>query len=329
MEKTIVVTCPAPGSVRAAVEEGAADYAEILYLEDAPEGGRAAMLSSANALVSFFFNKEIKEEEYPLLENLEVLQSVSTGLDFLPFDKMPQKPVLLCNAGGWAPQIAEHTMALLLALSRRIIPLHNDLAKGVFNRDAFSPMSLRGKVLTVAGYGGIGRAAAELARAFGMKIRALNSTGKTNGDVDFMGTLKDLDTVLPDTDVLLLSLPLNKHTRGIIGEKELRLMKKNAILLNVARAPLVVEEALYNHMKENPDFQAGFDVWWKEPTWGGGDFALDFPFMELANIAGSPHNSNRCDQGMEKATLAAVSNLTAFFKGEKFGGLIRREDYMV
>ena len=160
MEKTIVVTCPAPGSVRAAVEEGAADYAEILYLEDAPEGGRAAMLSSANALVSFFFNKEIKEEEYPLLENLEVLQSVSTGLDFLPFDKMPQKPVLLCNAGGWAPQIAEHTMALLLALSRRIIPLHNDLAKGVFNRDAFSPMSLRGKVLTVAGYGGIGRATA-------------------------------------------------------------------------------------------------------------------------------------------------------------------------
>ncbi len=328
MEKTVVVACPAPESVRSAVEEGVADYARILYLEDAAEEDRAAMLSSADGLLSFFFNKEIKEEEYSLLENLEVLQTISTGLDFLPFDKMPQKPVLLCNAGGWAPQIAEHTMALLLALSRRIIPLHNDLARGVFNRDAFSPMSLKGKVLTVAGYGGIGKAVAELARAFGMKIRALNSTGKTNGNVDFMGTLKDLGTVLPDTDVLLLSLPLNRHTKGIIGRKELGLMKKNAILLNVARAPLVVEEDLYNHMKENPEFQAGFDVWWKEPTWGGGDFALDFPFMELLNIAGSPHNSNRCDQGMENATLAAAKNLAAFFKGEKHGGLIRRQDYM-
>lgn len=328
MGKTIVVTCPAPKSVRAAVEEGAADSAELLYLEDAAEESRAAVLSSANGLLSFFFNKEVREEEYPLLENLEVLQSISTGLDFLPFDKIPKKPVLLCNAGGWAPQIAEHTMALLLALTRRIIPLHNDLAKGIFNRDAFSPMSLRGKVLTVAGYGGIGRATAELARAFGMKIRALNSTGKTNGNVDFMGTLKDLETVLPDTDVLLLSLPLNRHTRGIIGTKELGLMKKNAILLNVARAPLVAEEALYNHMKENPEFQAGFDVWWKEPTWGGGEFALDYPFMELSNIAGSPHNSNRCDHGMEKATLAAVKNLSAFFKGEKHNGFIRREDYM-
>ncbi|MGI6252556.1 MAG: 2-hydroxyacid dehydrogenase [Aminivibrio sp.] len=327
MEKTIVVTCPAPDSVREAVREGAADYARILYLEDASEEERAGMLSSASGILSFFFNKEVKEEEYPLLENLEVMQSISTGLDFLPFDKIPEKLVLLCNAGGWAPQIAEHTMALLLALTRRIIPLHNDLARGVFNRDAFSPMSLNGKVLTVAGYGGIGRATAELARAFGMKIRALNSTGKTNGNVDFMGTLKDLETVLPGTDVLLLSLPLNRHTRGVIGKKELNLMKKNAILLNVARAPLVVEEDLFNHLKENPEFQAGFDVWWKEPTWGGGDFALDYPFMELQNIAGSPHNSNRCDQGMEKATQAAAENMISFLRGEKYGGLIRREDY--
>jgi glycerate dehydrogenase len=328
MKKSLVVTCSAPAAVRAAVEEGVAGNADIFYLEDAAPEKRAEVLSSAHGLLSFFFNKEIREEEYPLLENLELFQAISTGLDYLPFDKMPEKPVLACNAGGWAPQIAEHTMALLLALARRIVPLHNDLMKGVFNRNGYSPMSLRGKILTVAGYGGIGRMTADLARGFGMKIRALNTSGKTDGDVDFMGTLKDLETVLPDTDVLLISLPLNRHTRGVIGKKELSLMKKNAILLNVARAPLVVEEDLYLHLKENPDFQAGLDVWWKEPTWGGGDFALDFPFLELPNVAGSPHNSNRCEGDMEMAARAAAENAAAFFKGEKFGGLIRREDYM-
>ncbi len=114
----------------------------------------------------------------------------------------------------------------------------------------------------------------------------------------------------------------------MIGKTELDLMKKNAILLNVARAPLVVEEDLYNHLKEHPDFQAGLDVWWKEPTWGGGDFDLDHPFLELSNVAGSPHNSNRCENDMVIASRAAAANLAAYFRGEKISGLIRREDYI-
>lgn len=328
MNKMLVVTCTASESVRKAVQEAIAGTAKVLYIDDAAQEKRAEMLSSADALLSFFFNKEVREDEYPLLDRLDLFQSISTGLDYLPFRKMPEKTILACNAGGWAPQIAEHTMALLLALTRRIIPLHNDLVKGIFNRHAYSPLSLRGKVLTVAGYGGIGRLTAELARGFGMKIRALNTSGKTDGGVDFVGTLKDLHAVLPDTDVLLLSLPLNRHTKGVIGKKELDLMKKNAILLNVARAPLAVEEDLYNHLKANPDFQVGLDVWWKEPTWGGGNFAIDHPFLELSNVAGSPHNSNRCENDMEDATRAAAANVAAFFKGEKISGLIRREDYM-
>lgn len=328
MEKTILVTCHASEGVRTSIEEGLAGAARILYLEDAEPESRAAALSSANALLSFFFNREVKEEEYSLLKEVELFQAISTGLDFLPFEKMPEKMILACNAGGWAPQIAEHTMALLLALTRRLIPLHNDLVKGVFSRQGYSPISLRGKIMTVVGYGGIGRMTADLARCFGMKIRALNTSGRTDGNVDFVGTLNDLHSILPDTDVLLLSLPLNRHTKGVIGKPELSLMKKNAILLNVARAPLVVEEDLYVHLKENEDFQAGLDVWWREPTWGGGDFSLDHPFLELPNVAGSPHNSNRCENDMVMASKVAAANVAAFFRGDKISGLIRREDYI-
>lgn len=326
-DKTVVVTCPAPEGVRRAAEEGLDGAGKVVFLDDVPAEKRAQTLSSAAAIMSFFFNKEVREEEYALLEDVELFQSISSGLDFLPFRLMPRKMILACNAGGWAPQIAEHTAALLLALARRIVPLHNDLKRGVFGRRSYAPASLRGKVLTVVGYGGIGRRTAELLRAFGMKIYAINTSGRTNDDVHFVGTLKELPEILPETDVLLLSLPFDKHTKGLIGKRELGLMKKNAILLNVARAPLVVEEDLYNHLKANPEFQAGFDVWWKEPTWGGGDFALDYPFLELPNIVGSPHNSNRCENDMENATRAAAANVAAFFRGEKISGVIRREDY--
>ncbi|MDD3689350.1 MAG: hypothetical protein PHI81_04850 [Synergistaceae bacterium] len=106
MEKTLLVTCHAPEAVRAAIEEGLAGAARILFLEDAEPESRGAVLSSASALLSFFFNREVKEEEYPLLEETEIFQSISTGLDFLPFERMPKKMILACNAGGWAPQIA-------------------------------------------------------------------------------------------------------------------------------------------------------------------------------------------------------------------------------
>ncbi len=328
MKNTLLVTCSAPASRRKEVESALEGEGKILYLEDVSEDKRKEAFSSANALLSFFFNKEVREEEYPLLVDLDFFQSISAGLDFLPFGKLPEKMTISCNAGGWSPQIAEHTMGLLLALTRRIIPLHNDLAAGKFSRQSYTLSCLRDKVMTVAGYGGIGRKTAELARCFGMKIRVLNTSGKTTDAVDFAGTLSDLPKVLPDTDVLLLSLPLNRHTRGIIGRKELEMMKKDAILLNVARAPLAVEEDLYRHLKENPDFRAGLDVWWKEPTWGGGGFESDYPFLELANVAGSPHNSNRCEGAMDRATAAAAANVRAFFRGENITGLIRREDYM-
>ncbi len=327
-DKVVLVTLKATEAIRAAIEDGLDGAAAAVYLDDVPEEKRAEALRSANAIMPFFFNKEVQESEYGLLEEVELMQSVSTGLEFLPFDLLPSKMILACNAGGWALQIAEHTVALLLALTRRLVPLHNDLARGVFGRDAYSPASLRGKVLTVAGYGGIGRNTAELLRAFGMKIYALNTSGRTDDPVQFMGTLKNLPEILPTTDVLLMSLPLTKHTRGIVGKKELDLMKPDAILLNVARAALVVEEDLYNHLRDNPEFQAGFDVWWKEPTWGTGPFALDHPFLELTNMVGSPHNSNRCENDIVNASKVAAANAAAFFRGERIRGIINREDYV-
>ena len=93
-------------------------------------------------------------------------------------------------------------------------------------------------------------------------------------------------------------------------------------------AELAAESAVDSEYRSLNSRRIGFDVWWKEPTWGAGPFALDHPFLELPNVVGSPHNSNRCENGLENAARAAASNVAAFLRGDRIIGVIQREDYM-
>ena len=101
-----------------------------------------------------------------------------------------------------------------------------------------------------------------------MRIYAINTSGKSSESVEFIGTLDDVEQVLRKSDVVVITLPLNRATRGLIGKKELAWMKPDAILVNVARGALLDEEALYTHLKSHPTFLAGVDTWWEEPLRG-------------------------------------------------------------
>jgi phosphoglycerate dehydrogenase-like enzyme len=125
----------------------------------------------------------------------------------------------------------------------------------------------------------------------------------------------------------VVSLPLNRATRGLIGRRELSLMRPDAILVNVARAAIVEEDALYEHLERNPAFSAGIDAWWQEPR-GSGSFATRRPFLDLPNVIGSPHNSAITSDSLAEAARRAAENLARHLRGEPARHLVDRSDYV-
>jgi len=192
----------------------------------------------------------------------------------------------------------------------------------------YSPtLTLDGSACGILGFGGIGKATARLMRPFGARIFAVNTSGRTDEPVDFVGTLGDLDTILGQLDVVIVALPLTRATRGLIGRARLELMKPTAILVNVARGAIIDEGALYEHLRANPQFCAGIDAWWQEP-FGQGSFATNYPFFELPNLIGSPHNSSIVPKTMLSGAQAAAENMRRHLRGEPIAGAISRADYI-
>ncbi|HEY1320613.1 MAG TPA: NAD(P)-dependent oxidoreductase, partial [Streptosporangiaceae bacterium] len=135
-----------------------------------------------------------------------------------------------------------------------------------------------------------------------------------------------LDEVLATADVVVVCLPLTLSTRGLIGARELALMKPTAILVNVARGAIVQEGPLYEHLRSHPDFSAGIDAWWDEPT-GQEPFHAGHPFLALPNFIGSPHNSGIVPGTLEGAARLAAENVVRYLHGQPPTGLVHREDY--
>ena len=295
------------------------------FLGDLNEENRKKALQAADVLFSWNPQKELSKDEYPLLTRLRFLQLLSAGADHVPFDDVPEGVKIASNVGAYAEPMAEHVLAMVLALAKQLLKNHDKLAHGEFNQFEINKM-VSGSTVGIIGFGGIGQAAAKLFRCPGCRIYAINSSGRTREAVDFIGTLKDLDYVLKESHIVVLSIALNKQTRNLIGRRELELMKPNAVLVNVARAALIDETALFEHLVNNPHFKAGLDAWWVEP-FGVGTFKMGHPFCGLPNFIGSPHNSAMVPGVIERAVELAALNVRNFIQENPIRGVVSREQY--
>jgi glycerate dehydrogenase len=325
-KQNIVVTYNASPENKALLLEILGSFATLTFLNETPPAQREQSLERANLLLSWNFPREIRPQEYPSLQQATFIQLLSAGADHMPFADLPPRLVVASNPGAYAAPMAEHVMAMTLALAKRLLIQDQKLRNGEF--DQFTPnRSLSGLTAGIVGFGGIGQATARLMRAFGMNIYAINHSGKTSEPAEFIGTLHDLEHVLRASDVVVISLPLTRTTKGLVGKDELAWMKSDAILVNVARGAILDEEALYTHVKSHPNFLVGIDAWWTEPFLHGA-FRMEYPFLELPNVLGSPHNSAVVPQILSNAARQAAENIKRFLTGEKVMGIARREDYL-
>ncbi len=325
-KQNIVVTYNPTPEEKALFLEMLGGAASLTFLTEIPPAQRERSLENATALLSWNFPREILPQEYSKLQHVTLIQLITAGADYMPFADLPAHMSIASNAGAYAIPMAEHNLAMTLALAKRLLIEHQKLRNGIFD-DTTLNRSLYGATAGIIGFGGTGRATARLMRAFGMHIYALNQSGKSAEPTEFIGTLHDLEHVLRSCDVVVLSLPLIRATQGLIGKNELAWMKPDAILVNSARGAIIDEEALYIHAKNHPTFMVGIDTWWEEPL-RGGTFRMGYPFLELPNVLGSPHNSALDAQVISVAARQAAENIRRFFKGERMMGIVRREDYL-
>ncbi len=261
-------------------------------------------------------------KEFP---GAKVLQSLSAGVDFINISSIPLNVILCSNAGAYREPIAEHVFSMILFFAKNLNRNHKRLQTGVFNNSPDGTF-LAGKTIGIVGAGGIGQSVARVAKAFNMKTVGLNTSGKPVPNFDVVWKMDRLDDLLRQADFVLLSLPLNVHTRDLINAKRLQAMKENAILVNVARGPIISQADLYHHLKSHPDFKAGIDVWWSYPK-KGEKFSLEFPFFDLHNFVASPHIADGVPETAKRGQLHALENILGYIGGGPLQSIIDKADY--
>ena len=326
MKKNILVSYSPDADIKIIYREILGDLGQIDFLTEQKDSDRIRLLEAAEVLVALSFSKkEIDRRGLSHLSNLGFIQLVYAGADNIPFDLITEDILVASNVGAFAKPVAEHVLAMILALAKNLLPNNQMLGEGHFDRTGFN-QELRGGICGIIGFGGNGRQIARMMQAMGMQVHGINRSGQTDAPIEFIGTRADLKTVLEASDVVVITTPLTLKTRNLIGQRQLEWMKQDAILINVGRGDVIDQKALYDHLKSHSNFRAGIDTWWSEPV-SRGPFQIDYPFFELPNIIGSPHCADHVPRAMADATRKALENVKQFLLGHKIRGILNRKDY--
>lgn len=327
MTVNLLVTLDANAHARGVIERVIGSAARITYLADVQEGARAEALVAAQVVLGRNTAHELKPGEGAYLAKARLIQFVTAGVDYIPLADLPAHVPIACNGGAYAEPMAEHAVAMAFAAAKRLLIEHNKLKAGTFDQFRLNRM-LRGAVCGILGFGGVGVEVARVMKAIGLNVHAINRRGATSEPVDWMGSDRQLDELLGASDVLIIAVPLTKATNGLIGARELGLMKKDAILINLARGEIVDEAGLFAHLKATPAFTACIDAWWIEPV-RHGTFRMDHPFLDLPNVIASPHNSASAAGWRDTALTRAVENARRACLGEQPWHLVPPADRMM
>jgi len=237
-------------------------------------------------------------------------QSLSAGVENLLTPNFVNSDVVLTNASGNHPiSVSEHAFALLLAVTRRIIDSYGeDNLLDTWDRQVC--VELYGKTMGVLGMGNVGREIARKAAGFGMTVRGYDTRPVFVPFLNEMYLSDQIEEFFSGLDVLVVAAALTDGTRGMVDGHLISLMNEGSYLVNIARGPLIVEEALIGALKGGPLAGAGLDVFDQEPL------PMDSELRRLPNVALTPHLGGQSPRYRERVLLVFVENFRRWIQGK-------------
>jgi D-3-phosphoglycerate dehydrogenase len=238
---------------------------------------------------------------------LRIIVKHGAGIDSVDLDAATERRIAVLSAGGAnADPVAEYAIAAMLSLMRDVPRLDRRLRAGNWEKGTYLGREFRGCFVGIVGHGQIGRRVARMASALGAHVIAYSSSRRPA--VQDLEWDDDLDRVLRRVDVLSLHCPLTDKTRGMIGQRELGLMKEGAILINTSRGPVVDEAALIAALQSGRLRGAALDVFTQEPT------PADNPLFRLDNVIVTPHTSAMTHEAMIRMGTSAATQIVEFLQ---------------
>jgi len=244
------------------------------------------------------------------VDRLKVIGRFGVGLDNVDLDAATRRGVFVTFTPVLAETCAELTLGLILALARRIVEADSAVRAGGWESEKFAGHDVQGATLGIIGLGRIGSVVARRARGFNMKVLYYSRTRKPDLEKELGLECVDLDTLLKESDFVSLHVPLTEKTVNMIGERELRLMKKTAYLINISRGLVVDEKALYKALAEGWVAGAGLDVLSVEPP------SPENPLLKLRNVVLTPHVGSATVECRRRMTLTVVDDVLRVLEGK-------------
>ncbi|MGL5868672.1 D-2-hydroxyacid dehydrogenase [Clostridium chrysemydis] len=297
------------------------EFGEVTYYDLTKPEEVSERIKDSNIVIT---NKVVLNEgNMKEAKNLEIIAEAATGFNNIDIEYAKSKNIAVANVAGYSTDtVVQHTFATVLHLYDKIAYYDNyvkslDYSKsGVFTSLDRPFYDLKGKTWGIVGLGAIGRGVAKVAEAFGVNVVYYSTTGKNNNS-EYKRV--ELDELLKDSDIISIHAPLNEKTNGLMNYENMKKMKNSALLVNMGRGPIVVEEDLRKAIDKNIIGGACLDVFSVEPL------REDSELLKIKNkekVVFTPHIAWASVDARERLFNGILENLRAFYKGEKLNRIV-------
>ena len=287
--------------------EALGDKVEIVYYDTKVTDTETLIERGKDADIIAVSNLPLNSDVINGCKNLKLLSVAFTGVDHIAMDTCKKNGVMVCNCAGYSTAaVADLVFGMIITLYRNIIPCNN-VTREEGTKDGLVGFELEGKKFGIIGTGAIGMRVASIAKAFGCEVYAYSRTVKEVSGI----TYTDLSTLLSTCDIVSVHTPLNESTKALINAERIALMKKNAIIINTARGPIIDSNALADALNAGKIAGAGIDVFEKEPPIG-----KDHPLLHTPNTVVTPHIGFATKEALVKRAVIVFDNIVKWMENK-------------